>query len=152
MNKELLEDDTFIPKNMLEGIFSWRLFREVHKGNLLFRAFSYLFYRILKMIKENLTKITADPEKQEIIITCEFDAQREFVWKALTDPERVKRLWGPKALHLRLPRLIFVTEERLSSACVCPRGRITGARVFIAKLSNLSGLSAPIHFRMQRVM
>ena len=107
VNKELLEDDTFIPKNMLEGIFSWRLFREVHKGDLLFRAFSNLFYLILKMIKENLTKITADPEKQEIIITREFDAQREFVWKALTYPERVKRLWGPKGFASPVAKIDF---------------------------------------------
>jgi len=34
--------------------------------------------------------------EQELIITRIFDAPRELVWKAWTDPERVKRWWGPK--------------------------------------------------------
>lgn len=33
---------------------------------------------------------------QELVITRVFDAPRELVWKAWTDPERVKRWWGPK--------------------------------------------------------
>lgn len=37
------------------------------------------------------------PEKEnEILITRIFDAPRELVWKAWTDPEHVKRWWGPK--------------------------------------------------------
>jgi len=48
------------------------------------------------MTKNKLTKITAEPGEQEIIIEREFDAPRELVWKAWTDPELVKRWWGPK--------------------------------------------------------
>ena len=33
---------------------------------------------------------------KELIITREFDAPRERVWKAWTDPEMVKRWWGPE--------------------------------------------------------
>jgi uncharacterized protein YndB with AHSA1/START domain len=33
---------------------------------------------------------------QELVITRIFDAPRDIVWKAWTDPERVKRWWGPK--------------------------------------------------------
>ena len=32
----------------------------------------------------------------ELFITRIFDAPRELVWKAWTDPERMKRWWGPK--------------------------------------------------------
>ena len=32
----------------------------------------------------------------EIVITRVFDAPRELVWKAWTDPERFMRWWGPK--------------------------------------------------------
>jgi hypothetical protein len=39
------------------------------------------------MTKHNQTKITAEPGKQEIVITREFDAPRELVFKAFTDPE-----------------------------------------------------------------
>ena len=34
--------------------------------------------------------------EQDLLITRTFDAPRELVWKAWTDPERVKRWWGPK--------------------------------------------------------
>jgi uncharacterized protein YndB with AHSA1/START domain len=33
---------------------------------------------------------------RELIITRIFDAPRELVWKAWTEPERVMRWWGPK--------------------------------------------------------
>ena len=33
---------------------------------------------------------------EELVITREFDAPRERVWKAWTDPEMVKRWWGPE--------------------------------------------------------
>ncbi len=38
---------------------------------------------------ENLTD-------REIVITRVFDAPRELVWSAWTDPERVARWWGPR--------------------------------------------------------
>ncbi len=43
--------------------------------------------------KSNVAKNT---KEQELVITRIFDAPRELVWKAWTDPERVKRWWGPK--------------------------------------------------------
>lgn len=33
---------------------------------------------------------------RELVITRVFDAPRELVWKAWTDPEHVVRWWGPK--------------------------------------------------------
>lgn len=35
-------------------------------------------------------------ESNEFVITRIFDAPRELVWKAWTDPEMVKEWWGPK--------------------------------------------------------
>ena len=54
------------------------------------------------MTKNNPTKITAEPEKQEIIITREFDAPRELVFKAFTDPELYVQWIGPRGLELTL--------------------------------------------------
>lgn len=34
--------------------------------------------------------------EQDLFIMRTFDAPRELVWKAWTEPERVKRWWGPK--------------------------------------------------------
>lgn len=35
-------------------------------------------------------------KQKEVVITRIFEAPRELVWKAWTEPERVKRWWGPK--------------------------------------------------------
>lgn len=43
------------------------------------------------------TKTRKQPTGNEIVLTRVFDAPRERVWKAWTDPEEVKRWWGPKA-------------------------------------------------------
>ncbi|MCK9278069.1 MAG: SRPBCC domain-containing protein [Methanoculleus sp.] len=43
------------------------------------------------------THLTAEPGKQEIVITRIFDAPRDLVFKAYTDPERVPRWWGPRS-------------------------------------------------------
>ena len=37
-----------------------------------------------------------EPAERVLVITRVFDAPRELVWKAWTEPERVKRWWGPK--------------------------------------------------------
>ncbi len=33
--------------------------------------------------------------KQDLVLTRVFDASVERVWQAWTDPEQVKRCWGP---------------------------------------------------------
>jgi uncharacterized protein YndB with AHSA1/START domain len=44
------------------------------------------------------TTISAEPGKQEIVITREFDAPRELVFKVFTDPKLVPQWWGPGRL------------------------------------------------------
>ncbi|MDQ1255403.1 MAG: hypothetical protein QG646_4689 [Euryarchaeota archaeon] len=56
------------------------------------------------MIKNNPTRITAEPGKQEIIITREFDAPRELVFKAFTDPELYVQWLGPRELTMTLEK------------------------------------------------
>ena len=41
-------------------------------------------------------KVVADPGTQEIIITRSFDAPRELVYKAYTDPDAVRQWWGQR--------------------------------------------------------
>lgn len=43
----------------------------------------------------------------EIVITRVFDAPREAVWKAWTDPEELKRWWGPKDFTAPYSRIDF---------------------------------------------
>lgn len=49
-----------------------------------------------------LTKITAEPGKQEIIIEREFNAPREIVFKAFTDPKLYAQWLGPRELVMTL--------------------------------------------------
>ena len=41
----------------------------------------------------------------EIVIERVFDAPRELVWKAWTDPEHVARWWGPHGMTTRVDEL-----------------------------------------------
>ena len=54
------------------------------------------------MTNNNKTTITANPGKQEILITREFDAPRELVFKAFTDPELYVQWLGPRRLTMTL--------------------------------------------------
>jgi uncharacterized protein YndB with AHSA1/START domain len=42
------------------------------------------------------TEITAEPGSPLIVITCEFDAPRELVFRAYTDPELLVQWLGPR--------------------------------------------------------
>jgi uncharacterized protein YndB with AHSA1/START domain len=42
-----------------------------------------------------------DTAARELVITRVFDAPRELVWQAWTDPEHMKRWWGPQ--HFTAP-------------------------------------------------
>ena len=55
-------------------------------------------------IMANKTKITAEPGKQETFITREFDAPRELVFKAHTDPELYTGWLGPRDLIMTLEK------------------------------------------------
>jgi uncharacterized protein YndB with AHSA1/START domain len=45
-------------------------------------------------------KLIAEPGKHEIIATREFNAPRDLVFKALTDPALVAKWWGPGSLTI----------------------------------------------------
>ncbi|HZR41607.1 MAG TPA: SRPBCC family protein [Ktedonobacteraceae bacterium] len=53
----------------------------------------------------NKTTITAEPGKQEMVITREFDAPRELVFKAFTDPKLIVQWWGPRYLSTEVDKM-----------------------------------------------
>jgi uncharacterized protein YndB with AHSA1/START domain len=53
---------------------------------------------------KNNTKIIAEPGKQEILITRDFNAPRERVFKAFTDPNLYKQWIGPRGLETTLEK------------------------------------------------
>jgi uncharacterized protein YndB with AHSA1/START domain len=50
------------------------------------------------------TTITAEPGVPQIIITCEFDAPRELVFRAHADPDLLVRWLGPRDLTMAIDR------------------------------------------------
>jgi len=53
----------------------------------------------------NTTNILAEPGKQEILITREFDAPRELVFQACTDPQLIPQWWGPRSLSTEVDQM-----------------------------------------------
>jgi len=54
------------------------------------------------MSSKNKTVVTAEPGKQEVIITREFDAPRELVFKAHIDPQLYTQWLGPRGYEMVL--------------------------------------------------
>jgi len=57
------------------------------------------------MTKKNQTKITAEPDRQELFITREFEAPRELVFKVFTDPKLLVQWLGPRDLTMQIEKL-----------------------------------------------
>ena len=53
-------------------------------------------------MSNNKVSITAEPGKQELFITREFDAARELVFKAHTDPDLFVQWLGPRGYEMTL--------------------------------------------------
>ena len=43
----------------------------------------------------------------DFVISRVFDAPRDLVWKALTEPERMKQWWGPKGFTVTASNMDF---------------------------------------------
>ena len=54
------------------------------------------------MSSKNKTTITAEPGKQDLFITREFDAPRELVFRAHTDPQLYAQWLGPRGYEMTL--------------------------------------------------
>ncbi len=57
-----------------------------------------------KFAKKYETKITGEPGKQELLITRRFDAPRELVFRAYTDPELYVQWLGPLRRKITLEK------------------------------------------------
>ena len=50
---------------------------------------------------------TLDTATTEFVITRDFDAPRDLVWKAWTEQERLAKWWGPKGYGITVVKLDF---------------------------------------------
>jgi uncharacterized protein YndB with AHSA1/START domain len=61
--------------------------------------------------------------KEEITITRVYDAPRELVWKAWTEPEQFKRWWGPKAFTAPVSKIDLRVGGKYLSCMRGPDGK-----------------------------
>ena len=54
---------------------------------------------------EKSKEATASSSDLEFVITRVFDAPRDLVWKAFTDPEHMKHWWGPKGFTVKVSKM-----------------------------------------------
>ena len=60
---------------------------------------------------------------RELVITRIFDAPREQVWKAWTEPEHTKRWWGPKGFTSPVSRIDLRVGGKYLNCMRSPEGR-----------------------------
>lgn len=60
---------------------------------------------------------------RELVITRVFDAPRELVWKAWTDPEHASRWWGPKGYTAPVCKIDFRVGGKYLFCMRSPEGR-----------------------------
>ena len=69
-----------------------------------------------------MTKSTVN-ETERMVITRVFDAPREIVWKAWTDPKYVKQWWGPKGFTATVCQMDFRVVGKLLCCTKSPDGQ-----------------------------
>jgi uncharacterized protein YndB with AHSA1/START domain len=69
------------------------------------------------------TESTQRSARSELVIRRIFDAPRELVWKAWTDPEHIQRWWGPKDFTAPACRIDFRVGGRYLICMRSPEGR-----------------------------
>lgn len=53
----------------------------------------------------NKLKVVAEPATHAIVMTRDFDAPRELVFKALTDPALIPQWWGPSRYSMLVDKM-----------------------------------------------
>jgi uncharacterized protein YndB with AHSA1/START domain len=76
--------------------------------------------------KKNQTVITAEPGVQELFITREFDAPRQLVYKAHTDPDLYVQWLGPRGYEMKLETFEPVSGGKYSYIHKDPEGNEYG--------------------------
>src|SRR5438093_3953686 len=98
----------------------------------------------------NTTNILAEPGKQEILITREFDASRELVFKACTDPQLIPQWWGPRYLSTEVDKMDVRPGESGALSIETLREKHTRFTACITKSLPLSALLIPLSLKGYR--
>ncbi len=90
-------------------------------------------------------------EIERMVVTRVFDAPRELVWKAWTDPKYVMQWWGPKGFTAPVCQMDFRVGGK-SLLCMRERrmGRSAGMRLNTTRLFCTRRSFPPCTFRTRR--
>ena len=69
------------------------------------------------------TKNSSASQEQALVITRVFDAPRELVFKAWSEPERAMRWWGPKGFTTPVAKIDFRVGGRFLNCMRGPDGK-----------------------------
>ncbi len=72
--------------------------------------------------KSEVVRTTHVSSEREIVLTRIFDAPRDLVWKAWTDPSHVAEWWGPRGFETRVTELDLRPGGRWRYVMVGPDG------------------------------
>lgn len=61
--------------------------------------------------------------QQELVITRVFDAPRELVWKAWTEPDRLMQWWGPKGFTAPVCQIDLRVRGKYLNCMRSPEGK-----------------------------
>lgn len=65
-----------------------------------------------------------DQNKEELVITRVFDAPKERVWQAWTNPEHLKKWWGPKTYSCPECEIDLRVGGKFTNSMMGPDGKI----------------------------
>ncbi|MEX0854121.1 MAG: SRPBCC domain-containing protein [Bauldia sp.] len=77
---------------------------------------------------------TIDPALREVVITRTFDAPRDLVWQAWTDPKHVAQWWGPHGFDAPHPSVDLRPGGAMNFDMRAPDGSILPGPVIIREL------------------
>ncbi|MEK6744199.1 MAG: SRPBCC domain-containing protein [Nitrospirota bacterium] len=75
------------------------------------------------MATVTLHKTATKPVEKELVISRVFNAPREQVWKAWTEPEQMKRWWGPKGFTAPASTIDLRVGGKYLSSMRSPEGQ-----------------------------
>ena len=76
------------------------------------------------MVQKQIGKLTLTlPSDREIVMTSVFDAPRELVWRAWTEPDLFMRWWGPKGFTTPHCEIDLRVGGRLLNCMRSPEGQ-----------------------------
>jgi uncharacterized protein YndB with AHSA1/START domain len=70
----------------------------------------------------------AETKHADFVISRVFDAPRELVWRAFTDPEHMKQWWGPKGCVIVASKMDFRVGGTYLGAMRDPAGNVMWAK------------------------